>query len=1194
MATRNGVVAGLLLALGTSISSAQEFDFTFVAPDSIACLAGEAVRFEAGVQIATRGVAAGEPGAEAWSMGIAVDAGEIVAIATSGTASERLSNDGTPSDQPSFAYSEIVPGGAVLAVILDTTGNPPASLDAAESPHTVAIVSVDVSVPPADCFTSELRFVDGLRGRGQRVENVVTYDTRNVSPTRFAHSVEVCAAEDSSCAGAALPVDSSPRIVEIVLTPDRPSALVPFAFEAGRPALVLLEDLTPDSSNLSSVYFRWGRPPTRFDHDRASTARTANQRIFIPSARGDTGYVLVEAVRLGGAASPFRLTVEQRDVLIDEITPRVASPRGRVSIAVAGAGFSERTRFYLEDSATGERPPLLGREFLSSELARFDVDLSRAPVGAAHRLVATEPTMVVSDALRVISARDDHGLDVSLAGPDLYRALFPNVLQARFENLSGASVPAPLLKIVVPADVSLRTESDAEAQSGELHLLAVDDDATIGTLDATRSGERALVVESASCPGICPAEFQVFLFTPTANDIVEWNELEESVPAGMTPEGWNAALGRLPEILGPTWASAHERLAEISTRLHSRGQTSSFADAFRLAVRTALGRPSAAIQGVVRESSDWTPAAGVTVVALEDGTIRSESVTGPDGEFVLDWLDHDSTYDVQVLERGGAASSVTVPLETDVIGARLLVTGAAAKSFPKSLNAAPDGLPEDAPAPPNELFTRAHVRPVDIIGPIDPNEKQGPKGDGDDGFLLESSEIFYTIEFENECTDCGPARTVTIVDVLPEALDIESVRFEAIQFTGRTIALGTDAYSVEETRRVSFDWRDRLWTPLVSAKADIDFEARTLTWNLTTLDDDPIAGLLPPNDESRLGQGLVTFSVWTAALATEDDDVPFENRATVIFDGDEENAITTNAWANVVTTTLEPPPPSNPIPASGVERSVPLDAVLSWQGSRKVNDYDLYLWRNGERPPDLDQDPPFAAALERPGYRATELLPDEIYHWRVVARNSAFTVAGPEWTFRTAAPPPACPEPPGGLSPAGRALTGDQPTLRWNASPASDAYTVLLSSSLDGPIDVSIATGLDATVHRLSEPLAPGAYRWQVVALRSECETIDGGTRSAVAEFVVAATAVFLRGDANSDADVNIADPIFTLNGLFGDGGPSRCREAEDANADAEVNIADPIYLLNRLFGSGAPPPPPFPACGSAPAGLGCEVSPCR
>ena len=85
----------------------------------------------------------------------------------------------------------------------------------------------------------------------------------------------------------------------------------------------------------------------------------------------------------------------------------------------------------------------------------------------------------------------------------------------------------------------------------------------------------------------------------------------------------------------------------------------------------------------------------------------------------------------------------------------------------------------------------------------------------------------------------------------------------------------------------------------------------------------------------------------------------------------------------------------------------------------------------------------------------------------------------------------------------------------------------------------------------------------------------------------------FLRGDFTNDLVTDMTDPIEELKWLFlGAPGPV-CMEAANSNGTTQVNIADPIYFLNWLLLGGPPPPAPFPACGFAPAPLGCAQSAC-
>ena len=83
----------------------------------------------------------------------------------------------------------------------------------------------------------------------------------------------------------------------------------------------------------------------------------------------------------------------------------------------------------------------------------------------------------------------------------------------------------------------------------------------------------------------------------------------------------------------------------------------------------------------------------------------------------------------------------------------------------------------------------------------------------------------------------------------------------------------------------------------------------------------------------------------------------------------------------------------------------------------------------------------------------------------------------------------------------------------------------------------------------------------------------------------------FLRGDANGDALVNMADAMFSVNYQFLGGPQPGCEKALDTNDDGDVDIADPIYSLANQFGIGPAPSAPFPDCGEDPTGdtLTCD-----
>lgn len=91
------------------------------------------------------------------------------------------------------------------------------------------------------------------------------------------------------------------------------------------------------------------------------------------------------------------------------------------------------------------------------------------------------------------------------------------------------------------------------------------------------------------------------------------------------------------------------------------------------------------------------------------------------------------------------------------------------------------------------------------------------------------------------------------------------------------------------------------------------------------------------------------------------------------------------------------------------------------------------------------------------------------------------------------------------------------------------------------------------------------------------------------------ACVLFIRGDGNTDGDVDVSDGIFILSYLFLGGEEPKCQKSGDANLDAFVDISDGIYVLAHLFLGGPPMPPPYPDCGleTCPDDAHCDL-PCK
>jgi hypothetical protein len=82
---------------------------------------------------------------------------------------------------------------------------------------------------------------------------------------------------------------------------------------------------------------------------------------------------------------------------------------------------------------------------------------------------------------------------------------------------------------------------------------------------------------------------------------------------------------------------------------------------------------------------------------------------------------------------------------------------------------------------------------------------------------------------------------------------------------------------------------------------------------------------------------------------------------------------------------------------------------------------------------------------------------------------------------------------------------------------------------------------------------------------------------------------LFIRGDANSNRRLNVADAVIALRVLF-NGLPATCPDALDADDNGILEITDPLAVLGYLFAGGPVPAAPFPAFGEDPTSdaLGC------
>ncbi|MCH2586105.1 MAG: HYR domain-containing protein, partial [Planctomycetes bacterium] len=131
---------------------------------------------------------------------------------------------------------------------------------------------------------------------------------------------------------------------------------------------------------------------------------------------------------------------------------------------------------------------------------------------------------------------------------------------------------------------------------------------------------------------------------------------------------------------------------------------------------------------------------------------------------------------------------------------------------------------------------------------------------------------------------------------------------------------------------------------------------------------------------------------------------------------------------------------------------------------------------------------------------------------------------------------------------------------------------VLQCTSLDGavvnysPPQVATECAGDAVV--VCDPPPGTLFAPGTTTVRCRAVAAAGNSDSCTFEVTVLC-ADELRGDSNSDGEINISDVSFTLLYLYRGGSVPPCLAASDSNGNGSVNIVDVIFTLSYLFRGG-------------------------
>ena len=136
----------------------------------------------------------------------------------------------------------------------------------------------------------------------------------------------------------------------------------------------------------------------------------------------------------------------------------------------------------------------------------------------------------------------------------------------------------------------------------------------------------------------------------------------------------------------------------------------------------------------------------------------------------------------------------------------------------------------------------------------------------------------------------------------------------------------------------------------------------------------------------------------------------------------------------------------------------------------------------------------------------------------------------------------------------------------WGGEEADPLCPAALDVTGDGVVD-------DADVQILDEALLLGDLS-TLGSVSCMPQPVADACPFAAHDDALACPEYFVRGDANADGNVDMADALATLDHLY-QGGADVCYEAADVDGSGSIDLTDAVSLLGYLFQGGTAPVPP-------------------
>ena len=153
------------------------------------------------------------------------------------------------------------------------------------------------------------------------------------------------------------------------------------------------------------------------------------------------------------------------------------------------------------------------------------------------------------------------------------------------------------------------------------------------------------------------------------------------------------------------------------------------------------------------------------------------------------------------------------------------------------------------------------------------------------------------------------------------------------------------------------------------------------------------------------------------------------------------------------------------------------------------------------------------------------------------------------------------------LSPSDSAMIPYIVAFDWETAADPDPWDTakydlyVSSSSIFNPDSTAIYDSL--VTSQYTDTLGLGRYYWKIRAYDTRLQTWSSQTWTLLSA---------MRGDANADKKVTVADVVYLVNFLFKNGPAPYPFQVGDVNCDRYVTVSDVVYLINYLFKGGPPP----------------------